>query len=239
MQEPMPRATFTAALFDLDGTLFDTLADLAAATNAMRVEFGLPTLPRALIGTYIGKGAAKLVERALAGPEGRLVTDAEREDGLAVFRRHYLAHNGRQATLYPGVREGLQAFHAMGLKLGIVTNKLAQFTPPLLEQAGLTRFFSSVVCGDTCARAKPDPMPVLHACRELGVEPARAVMIGDSSNDALAARAAGVAALAVSYGYNEGMDVQSLDVDAIVASIVDAAHWVAQRQTQTSSPSSP
>jgi len=221
---------FTAALFDLDGTLIDTLADLAAATNAMRAEFGLPPLSRAHIGTYIGKGASRLVERALAGPEGRLVTDAEREDGLALFRHHYMTHNGQEAVLYPGVREGLQAFHTMGLALGIVTNKLTQFTPPLLEQAGLSGLFSSVVCGDTCARAKPDPMPVLHACSQLCAEPGQTVMIGDSINDALAARAAGVTALAVSYGYNEGMDVRLLDVDAIVPSIVDAARWVAQRQ---------
>jgi len=221
---------FTTALFDLDGTLFDTLADLAAATNAMRAEFGLPPLARALIGTYIGKGAAKLIARALAGPEGRLVTQAEREDAFALFRQHYLAHNGKAAVLYPGVREGLQTFHAMGLKLGIVTNKLAQFTPPLLEQAGVAALFSCVVCGDTCARAKPDPMPVLHACQVLNAEPGQTVMIGDSINDTQAARAAGVAVLAVSYGYNEGQDVHTLDADAIVPSIVDAARWVAQRQ---------
>jgi len=221
---------FTAALFDLDGTLFDTLADLAAAANAMRVEFGLEPLPRALIGAYIGKGAAKLVERALTGPEGRVVTAAQREDALAVFRQHYLTYNGKEAVLYPGVREGLQDFQAMGLKLGIVTNKLAQFTPPLLEQAGLAALFPCVVCGDTCARAKPDPMPILYACRQLGAEPSQVVMIGDSLNDTLAARAAGVAVLAVSYGYNEGLDVQTLDADAIVPSIVDAARWVAQRQ---------
>jgi len=223
--------TFTTALFDLDGTLFDTLADLAAATNAVRVDFGLAPLPRALIGTYIGKGATKLIERALAGPEGREVTPTQREDALALFRQHYMRHNGQEAVLYPGVREGLQAFAAMGLKLGIVTNKLAQFTPPLLAQAGLTEFFACVVCGDTCTRAKPDPMPILHACTQLGASPAQTVMIGDSINDTLAARAAGVAVLAVSYGYNEGADVQTLDADGIIPSIVAAAQWVAQRQS--------
>jgi len=227
--------TFTTALFDLDGTLFDTLADLAAAANAMRADFGLAPLPRALIGTYIGKGAAKLIERTLAGPDGRTVTPALREAALAAFRQHYLRHNGQEAVLYPGVREGLQAFAAMGLRLGIVTNKLAQFTPSLLEQAGLSSFFACVVCGDTCARAKPDPMPILYACERLGASPRQTVMIGDSMNDTLAARAAGTAVLAVSYGYNEGVDVQTLDADGIIPSIVAAAHWVALRQSPSDS----
>jgi len=224
-------AEFRAALFDLDGTLIDTLADLAYATNAMRTDLGLAPLDRALIGTYIGKGVVRLVERALSGPDGRAFSVDEREQALVLFRDHYLEVNGREAVLYPGVREGLQAFAAMGLKLGLVTNKLAQYTPPLLQQTGLAAFFSCVVCGDTCARAKPDPEPVLYACHVLGVEPAHSVMIGDSINDVQAARAAGVAALAVSYGYNEGMDVDTLDVDAIVPSIEHAARWVAQRQS--------
>jgi len=226
---------FRAALFDLDGTLFDTLADLAAATNAMRAEFGLAPLSRARIGTYIGKGAANLVERALIDAAEPILSPAAREDALAVFRQHYLQHNGRHAVLYPGVREGLQAFAAMGLKMGVVTNKLAQFTPPLLEQAGIASLFSVVVCGDTCARAKPDPEPVLYACLALDVRPANTVMIGDSINDAQAARAAGAAALAVSYGYNEGMDVRTLDVDAVVSSMVEAARWVARRTPEPSS----
>jgi len=226
----MTTQRYTTALIDLDGTLIDTLADLAAAANAMRVELGLEPLPRALIGTYIGKGAAMLVERSLAGSEGRPVTQAWLQHGIAVFRRHYLALNGREAVLYPGVHEGLQALRAMGMRLGIVTNKLAQFTAPLLEQTGLSDYFSCVVCGDTCTRAKPDPTPLLHACTLLQAVPRQTVMIGDSINDTLAARAAGTTVLAVSYGYNEGQDVYTLDADAVVSSIADAAQWVAQQQ---------
>lgn len=223
---------FTSALFDLDGTLMDTLPDLANAVNAMRLELGMAALPDVLIGTYIGKGASVLVERALQDPDGDDAIAPERlRDALERFQHHYHLINGDAAVLYPGCLEGLERFRSMGLRLAVVTNKPTAFTAPLLERAGIAHFFDVVVCGDTCARAKPDPMPVLHACTQLGVSPDQAVMVGDSVNDALAGRAAGAAVLAVPYGYNEGHDVQTLDVDAIVSSIADAAQWVQARQT--------
>ncbi len=225
---------FNAVLLDLDGTLLDTIPDLADAANAMRADLGLPVLPQDVVATYVGKGTTVLVARALANNPDHHAPDArDIEHGLALFHRHYHHFNGRRAMLYPGVREGLQAFRDAGLKLAIVTNKPTEFTPPLLEQCGLAAFFDAVVCGDTCAEKKPDPMPLLHACHVLGVEPGTALAIGDSINDAQAARAAGITVLAVPYGYNEGQDVRDLDVDAIVASIVDAAHWAARPSSQT------
>src|SRR5690606_26801642 len=104
-----------------------------------------------------------------------------------------------------------------------------EFTVPLLQRCGLLEWFDTVVCGDTCARKKPDPMPLLHACERLGCQPEEALAIGDSVNDALAARAAGITVLAVPYGYNEGMDIQSLDIDDIVSGIDDAAAWLTRR----------
>jgi len=225
--------TLTTLLFDLDGTLLDTIPDLSQAANGMRQDLGLPTLPESTIATYVGKGTENLVMRTLSNnPTGTLPSKADIEHGLSLFNRHYHACNGLHAVLYPGALEGLQAFSQAGYKMAIVTNKPTEFTLPLLEHTGIASFFQAVVCGDTCEQKKPHPMPLLHACSLLNAEPQQALAIGDSVNDALAARAAGMAVLAVPYGYNEGMDVRDLEVDDIVTSIAEAARWVASRKTE-------
>ncbi len=219
-----------AAIIDLDGTLLDTVADLSAAANAMRVELGHEPLALALLSTFIGKGVEKLVHRTLTGHlDGRAEPSAF-EAGMRSFALHYRRENGRSATLYPQVREGLAALRALGLRLACVTNKPQVFTDALLAHFGLDAEFDLVLGGDALARKKPDPLPLLHACERLGVAPAETVAIGDSLNDALAARAAGIPVLVVPYGYNEGRDVATLDVDAIVGTLLEAAQWVAQRQ---------
>ncbi|MBB5215429.1 phosphoglycolate phosphatase [Parapusillimonas granuli] len=221
---------FSAVLLDLDGTLLDTIPDLARASNAMRAELGMPELPVATVATYVGKGTENLVKRLLAdNPEGRQPSPEETARALEIFHRHYHEVNGDEASVYPGVVEGLEAFSKAGAALAVVTNKPTQFTLPLLERMGLAGYFSQVVCGDTCARKKPDPMPFLHACELLGADPAASLAIGDSINDALAARAANMTVLALPYGYNEGMDVRNLPVDDIVMSIAEAAQWAAAR----------
>lgn len=223
---------FSAALLDLDGTLLDTIPDLAAAANAMRVELGLLELSQETITTYVGKGTENLVIRVLANNlAGTCPSVDEIQHGLEVFDRHYHRLNGDKAVLYEGALEGLEAFKEAGVKMVIVTNKPTEFTLPLLQRAGIDHYFEHVVCGDTCARKKPDPMPLLHACELLQIEPDNAIAVGDSINDAQAARAAGITVLAVPYGYNEGMDVRTLEVDDIVSSIAEAALWAAQRQT--------
>lgn len=222
-----------AALIDLDGTLLDTAPDLAMAANAMRIEMGLPALREDIIATFVGKGMENLVRRVLAGsllePEGPTPSI---EAAMTSFRRHYHAVNGDRARIFDGVLEGLRAMQANDVALAVLTNKPTEFTLPLLEQTGLRRLFSLVVCGDTCEQKKPHPMPVLHACRELGIQPDEAVIIGDSVNDALAARAAGAVVLVVPYGYNEGRDVTTLDVDDIVTDIPAAAAWIQARNAQ-------
>src|SRR5690606_19679114 len=152
---------------------------------------------------------------------------------LPCFNRHYHQVNGRASRIYPGVVEGLAALKAAGLKLAVVTNKPTEFTLPLLEHSGLSGWFDAVVCGDTCARKKPDPQPLLHACELLECPPGNAVAIGDSVNDALAARAAGITVLAVPYGYNEGVDIHRLDIDGIVFGIHEAVPWLYQRHAHT------
>jgi phosphoglycolate phosphatase len=213
----------SAVTIDLDGTLADTIPDLAAGANAMLAELGSAALPVERIRTFVGKGIPKLVERTLAeafGDAGLM------ERALPVFERHYTNANGRHSRIYPGVIEGLRALRDMKVPLACVTNKSGRFTAPLLEQLGLATYFEQVVAGDTLPKKKPDPDQLLHASRAFGIAPATMLMIGDSVNDAQAARAAGCPVFCVPYGYNEGRDVRELDVDAIVESLVEATRLI-------------
>ena len=210
-----------AVMIDLDGTLLDTIPDLAAATNSMLEELGHAPLPLDVVRTFVGKGIPRLVERALAGRIDGHADAAAMARALPVFERHYAAVNGRHTTIYPGVREGLQQLTAAGFPLACVTNKAGAFTTPLLEHMGLAHFFAQTIAGDTLARKKPDPLPLLHACAQFGVAPAQMLMIGDSLNDVQAARAAGCPVFCVPYGYNEGHAVQTLEVDAIVGALTE------------------
>ena len=211
--------TLRAVLIDLDGTLLDTAPDLAAAANRMRADLGLPPLAVELVATFIGKGIAMLVRRAL--PDETLV-----DKGLPLFERYYAAESGRQSVAYPGAREGVERMRAMGLRLACVTNKSERFTLELLARAGFK--FDAVVCGDHVARRKPDPMAVLLACQRLQVAPGEALFIGDSDNDVAAARAAGCAVWCVPYGYNEGRAPDTLACDRRVATLAEAAEKITQ-----------
>ena len=225
-----------AVLFDLDGTLLDTAPDLAAAANAMLAELGRPAVSTEEVVRYIGKGIPRLVERLLTGSLEARAGETELAEARAIYERHYSLANGSAAVIYPGVVEGLRAFGALGLPRACVTNKNAVFTHSLLARSGLAAYFDLVVAGDTVARKKPDPMQLLHACEHFAVPPAAALMIGDSMNDAQAARAAGCQIWCVPYGYNEGRPPQTLACDRLVASIYEAAALVgAARGTGVSS----
>lgn len=228
---PHNTTRWQGVLLDLDGTLLDTLPDLASAANAMRQDLGLNPLPIAEIGTYVGKGVDLLVARSQVGNMGASTTEGEAFEGARqFFYAHYEMLNGQHATFYPGVFEGLRAIQAMGIPMGVVTNKPTQFTLPLLERTGLAPFMQAVVCGDSCEQRKPDPAPIFLACQQLGCDPKLTLTVGDSINDALAARAAGCKVLAVPYGYNEGNPVTALEVDGIVDSIQAAALWLKSNQ---------
>ena len=205
----------------------DTIPDLAHAANAMRTELGLAALPEALIATFVGNGIDNLIRRTIAHDHAaEALTTELLARAKQAFYPAYHRINGTRSVLFDGVIDGLDAMRSAGLKIAVVTNKSTEFTLPLLELAGLSPYLDAVVCGDTLPERKPDPAPMLHACALLGVAPARSVAVGDSVNDALSARAAGCAVLAVPYGYNHGNSVQSLDVDAIVGSIEVAARWI-------------
>ena len=215
-----------AVTLDLDGTMLDTVEDLAIAVNLMLDKLGRPALPQALVRNFVGKGIDNLVERALVGALEGAPDPALFAQALPVYKECYAEVNGRHATVYPGVREGLDAMRAAGFRLACMTNKSERYTLPLLAQMKLDAYFPIVVSGDTLPRRKPDPLPLLHIAGQLGVAPAEMLMIGDSVNDAQAARAAGCPVFCVGYGYNEGEDVRSLDVDAIVESVFDATKLI-------------
>ncbi len=209
-----------AVLFDLDGTLLDTIEDLAEGANRMLTELGRPPRALAEIHSFVGKGIPHLVRRCMT--EGTTATELEIEEAVACFRRHYAEVNGARTRIYPGILEALEAMREMGLKLACVTNKAAAFTEPLVERMGIARYFDAVVSGDTLPVKKPDPAVLHHACKLLGVDCTQALMIGDSANDALAARAAGMPVLLVTYGYSEGMPVEEIECDGLIGSATDA-----------------
>jgi phosphoglycolate phosphatase len=221
-----------AALIDLDGTLMDTAPDLAAAANRMRADFDLPPLPQSRIASFVGKGADVLVHRALTDDLNGHAAPDDFARGRAAFFRHYHATNGASAVVFHHVPEALQRLRGQGLKVACVTNKPREFTVPLLERVQLAHWFDAVVAGDDVQEKKPHPALLLAACGRLGVPPADAVMIGDSINDALAARAAGCGVVLVETGYNEGEHVGTLagqpGVFAILPTLRDAADKIQQ-----------
>jgi phosphoglycolate phosphatase len=175
------------------------------------------------IRAYVGRGIPNLVKRVLAGKlEAADDPNPPPADALASFKKHYEHFNGRAAKPFPGVVEGLDAFKAMGLPMGVITNKAQAFTLPLLERTGLMPYMSVAVAGDQLPKPKPDPMPLVWACGRLNVSPADTLLIGDSVHDFKAGKAAGCKVFLVPYGYNEGQDVQGLAADAIVESVLAA-----------------
>jgi len=215
-----------AAILDLDGTLVDTLGDFAEALARMLDDLRLPAIDSSQIRLMVGKGTEHLLRSVLAhvsGTQGDEAGDIETiyPQAWARYQHHYAAVNGRHASVFPGVVQGLTALRAAGVRLACVTNKPTVFAQALLRAKDLQGFFEHVFGGDAFARRKPDPLPLLEACRALGTSPARTLMVGDSSNDAAAARAAGCPVALVTYGYNHGEPVRALDADGFVDALPD------------------
>ncbi|VVE22012.1 phosphoglycolate phosphatase [Pandoraea terrigena] len=220
-----------AVLIDLDGTLVDTAGDFAVALNAMLADLGAAPVSTERLMTFVGKGTANLVRKTLAErfPADDIDTLFERAQDK--YEAVYTSVNGANTALYPEVREGLAALRAAGLPVACITNKQHRFAVALLAHYDLSEHFDLVYGGDSWPKRKPDPMPLVKACEVFGVSPAQAVLVGDSGNDAQAARAAGCRSLTVPYGYNHGESVQTIDTDGIVGSILGAARAILPRAT--------
>ena len=212
-----------AAIVDLDGTMIDTLGDFEVALNRALADLDLPPATRTLVERTIGKGSEHLIRSVLAHVCDPRSVDHLYEPAWQRYQHHYLAINGQYAAVYPGVVAGLQQLREAGLQLACLTNKPLSFAKPLLQAKGLDGFFTHVFGGDSFARKKPDPLPVHRTCEALGTLPAHTLMVGDSSNDAQAARAAGCPVVLVRYGYNHGEPVDGVDADAHVDALTDLA----------------
>ena len=211
-----------AVLFDLDGTLADTAGEIALALERAFASLGLPPLPEREVRELIGRGIASLVERAL----GRLGAATDPRLAVERFEAAYAETVGTTATLYPGVAASLERLAAAGLPLGVVTNKARAFSVRLLERLDVAHRFAAVVCGDDGWPKKPAADMMLAACAQLACDPAATLLVGDSENDVLAARAAGCPVWCVPYGYNEGRPVETLGADRLVAGVPEATDRV-------------
>jgi len=210
--------SISAIVIDLDGTMLHTAPELAEAANRMLRDMDYPPVSQELLASYIGNGIGWLVKRALTGEMHATPDAALYEHALPIFEKHYtdvlLA-----SKPFDGVIDGLEAMRTEGFRLGCITNKLARYTGPLLQGVGLAKHFEIVISGDTLPEKKPHPLPLLHAASFFGAPVKQMLLIGDSLNDTLAARAAGCPVFCVPYGYNHGEPAETLDVDAVIASL--------------------
>jgi phosphoglycolate phosphatase len=207
-----------AIVIDLDGTLLHTAPELSEAANLMLREMDYMPVSQELLASYIGNGISWLVKRALTGDMHATPDAALFEHAMPIFEKHYTALL-LQSKPFGGVIEGLDAMKAAGFRLGCITNKLARYTEPLLKGVGLAKYFEIILSGDTLPEKKPHPLPLLHAAKFFGVPVEKLLLIGDSLNDTVAARAAGCPVFCVPYGYNHGEPVETLDLDAVIDSL--------------------
>ena len=208
-------------LIDVDGTLVDSVPDLAYCVDEMMKRQGREPWGEARVRDWVGNGVERLVRRALVGRLDGEPDEAEFERAYPIFLDLYADNTSRRSVLYPGVREGLDYLKRAGYALGCVTNKAERFTVPLLKDLGIYDDFAIVVSGDTLAHKKPHPEPLLHAARFFGVAPADSLMVGDSVNDVKAARAAGFMVACVPYGYNHGDDIRDAQPDLVIDTLAD------------------
>ncbi len=213
--------SISAIVIDLDGTLLNTAPELSEAANRMLRDMDYAPVSQDLLASYIGNGISWLVKRALTGDMHATPDAALYEHALPIFEKHY-AELLLRSRVFEGVIEGLEAMKQAGYRLGCITNKVERYTTPLLQGIGLAKYFEIVLAGDTLPEKKPHPLPLLHAAKFFGVPIENLLLIGDSLNDTIAARAAGCPVFCVPYGYNHGEPVETLDMDAAIANLAAA-----------------
>ena len=211
----------SAIVIDLDGTMLHTAPELCEAANRMLRDMDYAPVSQELLASYIGNGISWLVKRALTGDMHATPDAALYDHALPIFEKHY-TDLLLQSKVFDGVIEGLDAMKAAGFRLGCITNKVERYTTPLLAGIGLAKYFEIVLAGDTLPKKKPHPLPLLHAAKFFGVPIEQLLLIGDSLNDTVAARAAGCPVFCVPYGYNHGEPVETLEQDAVIQNLSGA-----------------
>ena len=209
--------------FDLDGTLVDSIPDVARCIDRTMLRFGVPARGEALVRDWIGDGVERLVDRALTGELDGVADPDLRREACEVFLGLHSVHGHERSRVYPGVREGLAALRARGAVFACITNKPHGLAVDLLAHLELIDHFALVLGGDSLPRRKPDPLPLIHACARIGAAVERSLFVGDSRNDVEAARAAGMPVVCVGYGYNHGRDVSEAGPDAVIGSLEELA----------------
>jgi len=206
-------------MIDVDGTLVDSVPDLTYCVDEMMKQLGKESCGEAKVRQWVGNGVPKLVERALTSELEATPNSEDYEKAYPVFLELYAENTAKRSCLYDGVREGLDYMKSQGYLLGCVTNKAEQFTLPLLKALGIFDDFSIIISGDTLAKKKPDPLPLLHSASHFSIDPKDCMMLGDSVSDVRASRAAGFAIICMSYGYNHGNDIANEEPDLVLDSM--------------------
>ncbi len=213
-------------LIDLDGTLVDSVPDLAYCVDEMMEQLNLPKRGLAAVRQWVGNGVQRLVERSLVNAVAGMPEQELMDKAYPIFLELYKDNTSQRSSVYEGVVEGIEWLQKQGYRIACVTNKAAAFTVPLLKDKGLFDYFEVIVSGDTCTEKKPHPMPLLHAAKLLKVDPAGALMVGDSRSDVTAARAAGFHIFCLTYGYNHGEDIRNYNPDVVMDSFIELPDYL-------------
>lgn len=216
-------------LFDLDGTLVDSVPDLAYCVDEMMKQLGMPVRGEAAVRNWVGNGVQRLAERALINAVDGMPDQELMDRAFPIFLELYKNNTSQRSRVYDGVIEGIEWIIEQGYRVACVTNKAEAFTIPLLKDKGLFDYFEVIVSGDTCTEKKPHPMPLLYAAEQLGVAPENALMIGDSRSDVLSARAAGFHVFCVTYGYNHGEDIRNYKPDVVADSFLEFKDYLVSK----------
>ncbi len=222
----MNKFTPKMVLIDVDGTLVDSVPDLAFCVDEMMKQLDMPVRGEATVREWVGNGVIRLTERALCNDLNGYPEQALFDKAMPIFNELYAENTSKRSELYEGVAEGMAFLKECGFKIGCVTNKATQFTIPLLKDLGLHDEFETIICGDTLEKKKPDPAPLLHAAELLGVKPEESLMLGDSQSDVKAARAAGFSIICMSYGYNHGEDIRNYNPDVVIDSMTELSNYI-------------
>ena len=213
-------------MIDVDGTLVDSVPDLAYCVDETMKAIGKKPWGEAQVRHWVGNGVPKLVERSLTGELEGTPDQVEYDQAYPIFLELYSHNTSVRSCLYDGVKEGLDYMKAQGYTLGCVTNKDEQFTLPILKDLGIFDYFGIVVSGDTLSKKKPDPLPLLHSAEFFGIDPQHSLMLGDSVSDVKASRAAGFEIICMSYGYNHGNDIRDTNPDLVIDSMAELQEYL-------------